>query len=249
MPPRMTFSPGGGGGGIENGNRLGNRPVVRQSKIYRENESGNAMKGLLGQSNLAWDASQQQGVFQGQGVYDIDSRQYTHAGAGAGPSFVGGGGGGGFGGFGSGSHGQQYQQPPSQHEKRASFAAGTDGPVRGGAGGAGGAGSWHGGSGWHGGAGWQPSAMAPPPLPEVEPEYPNPGSSASCDCCGEVVRRYYHCADCREETGLFDICVPCCGAVYLQKGPPHLLSKARALQHPTHSYAAHRMQHVTPAAG
>ena len=31
------------------------RPVVRQSKNYRVNESGNAMKGLLGNDGLAWD--------------------------------------------------------------------------------------------------------------------------------------------------------------------------------------------------
>merc|ERR1719230_303913 len=58
------------GTGIESGNKLGSRPVVRQSKIYRERESGNAMKSLLGHDNLAWDASQQQGVFSGQSVYD-----------------------------------------------------------------------------------------------------------------------------------------------------------------------------------
>merc|ERR1719378_1465106 len=55
---------------IENGNKLGSRPVVRQSKLYRERESGNAMKGLFGQDHLSWKTEVQEGVFSGQGVYD-----------------------------------------------------------------------------------------------------------------------------------------------------------------------------------
>ena len=51
-------------------NMLGDRPVVRQSKIYRQNESGNAMKSLLGVENLAWNTDQQQGAYEGMGVYD-----------------------------------------------------------------------------------------------------------------------------------------------------------------------------------
>jgi len=221
----MAFSPPNGGGGIERGNRLGARPVVRQSQIYRERESGNAMKGIFGQDHLAWDTQNQQGAFQGQGVYDANSGQYT--GGGGIPAF-GGGGGGGFGGNGGGGIGggsagagpsTGYYGQQQQHEKRASFAPGIGGAVRGG------------------------STMAP------EPEYPNPGSSASCDCCGEVAYRYYHCTDCREETGLFDLCTECCAAVYLQKGPPQLLAKAKQLQHPTHAFVHHTMQHVVPASG
>lgn len=72
-----------------------------------------------------------------------------------------------------------------------------------------------------------------------EIEYPLPGSVASCDSCGAVVDRYYHCADCREETGpLFDLCVRCCGVIYLQGG--------QKLPHPTHNYGTHQMQHVVP---
>ena len=39
------------------GNILGNKPCVRQSKLYRIHESGNAMKDLLGicSENLKWD--------------------------------------------------------------------------------------------------------------------------------------------------------------------------------------------------
>ena len=118
--------------GIETGNKLGERPVVRQSKIYRTNESGNAMKSIFGQDHLAWDTEQQQGVFDGQAIYD----------------------------FGAADNQQQ-----------------------------------------------QTGATA-----SSEVEYPLPGSVASCDACGEVVSRFYHCSDCREETGLFDLCTACCAA-------------------------------------
>ena len=59
------------GNSIENGNRLGERPVVRQSKLYRQNESGNAMKAALGHDELKWETDALQGVFAGrQGLYD-----------------------------------------------------------------------------------------------------------------------------------------------------------------------------------
>ena len=79
-----------------------------------------------------------------------------------------------------------------------------------------------------------------PPQEPGEVEYPLPGSVASCDGCGEVVQRYYHCSDCAEATGLFDLCVRCCGAFYLKSGP------ALKIDHPTHDYETHRMVHVCP---
>ncbi len=79
MSPRYR-SPGAAGG-IENGNALGQRPVVRQSKLYRERESGNAMKGIFGQDNLAWNTEEQQGVFRGQGVFDAASESITQSAA------------------------------------------------------------------------------------------------------------------------------------------------------------------------
>ena len=191
----MRFSPRGGSGSIENGNRLGERPVVRQSKIYREHEGGNAMKSLLGQDHLAWDPNKQQGVFDGLAVYDYASRTYTS----------------------------------DSSPKHATFAPDVDGPTRG-----------------------SPKSVTSSPHQLAadinEPEYPLPGSNASCDLCGDVVRRFYHCADCKEdEGGLFDLCVPCCGAVYLQQGPPELLQRVRSLSHPTHDVGKHKMVHVTPS--
>ena len=162
-------------GSIESGNKLSNRPVVRQSKLYREKESGNAMKGIFGQDNLQWDTEKQEGVFGGQSVYDASTHAAT-AQAGGGRA-------------------------------AASAAPG-------------------------------PSAEAPLATGGAEPEYPLPGSSASCDACGQVVDRYYHCAECQEHTGLFDLCVRCCGAIYLQGG--------RKIPHPTHDYVSHTMQHVVP---
>lgn len=87
MPVSMSFSPAfkasprvGGGtpsGSIEANNKLGSRPCVRMSKIYRERESGNAMKSLFGQDHLSWKTEEQQGVFQGQGVYDAATADST----------------------------------------------------------------------------------------------------------------------------------------------------------------------------
>jgi hypothetical protein len=171
MPATMKFhgaaSPRGPSPrGIENGNKLGERPVVRQSKIYRTNESGNAMKSIFGQDHLAWDTDKQQGVFEGQAVFGGDALM------------------------------------PEQDLQTGSFTG-------------------------------------------EEVEYPNPGCSASCDSCGEVVTRFYHCIDCREETGLFDLCTPCCAAIYLKQGTPQMMASARPPPHATHEYASHRMVHIT----
>lgn len=61
------------GASTENGNVLGTRPVVRQSRLYREKESGNAMKAAMGHDSLQWDTEALQGVFQGQHVYDAET--------------------------------------------------------------------------------------------------------------------------------------------------------------------------------
>ncbi len=52
------------------GNSLGDRSCVRQSKLYRMYESGNDVKSILGTSHLCWDSNQKQGAYQGQQVYD-----------------------------------------------------------------------------------------------------------------------------------------------------------------------------------
>ena len=59
-------------GNMNQGNSLGNRPVIRQSKYFRQYESGNETKALLGQSNLIWKTDVVQGVFNGQNAFDAD---------------------------------------------------------------------------------------------------------------------------------------------------------------------------------
>ena len=51
------------------GNSLGDRSCVRQSRTFREYESGNTMKGLLGTPNLRWDVRHKQGAYKGR-VHD-----------------------------------------------------------------------------------------------------------------------------------------------------------------------------------
>lgn len=52
------------------GNSLGDRSCVRQSKLYRQYESGNGVKDILGSSHLAWNANEKEGAYKGHKVYD-----------------------------------------------------------------------------------------------------------------------------------------------------------------------------------
>lgn len=74
------------------GNSLGDRPCVRQSKICREQMGGNAMKDLMGQSDLKWQTDRQEGAYAGNRVHGQGStsvavpppqqqQTYTRAGA------------------------------------------------------------------------------------------------------------------------------------------------------------------------
>lgn len=58
-------------GGTQNqGNVLGDRSCVRQSKLYRQYESGNSMKAIFGHDHLAWNTEQKEGAYAGQSLYD-----------------------------------------------------------------------------------------------------------------------------------------------------------------------------------
>lgn len=59
------------------GNHVGNRPCVRQSQLFRRNESGNAMKELMGQTCLQWDTKRLQGAYTGA-AYDPNSQRVQH---------------------------------------------------------------------------------------------------------------------------------------------------------------------------
>jgi len=52
------------------GNSLGTRPVIRQSKYFRQYESGNATKSLLGVGHLAWNEDKVEGAFKGVKTFD-----------------------------------------------------------------------------------------------------------------------------------------------------------------------------------
>jgi len=61
-------------GGTQNqGNMLGDRCCVRQSKLYRQHESGNSMKNIMGHEDLKWEINALEGAYAGQAVYDHDS--------------------------------------------------------------------------------------------------------------------------------------------------------------------------------
>ena len=80
---------------------------------------------------------------------------------------------------------------------------------------------------------------------QYEPEYPLPGCRATCDSCGVVTNRFYHCTQCNDPD-LFDLCPTCCAALYLPAGrrPPGL--KVPCINHPTHDLAKHHMELVAP---
>lgn len=52
------------------GNSLGDRACVRQSKLYRQHESGNGMKDALGKSHLSWEVDRFEGAYKGRPVFD-----------------------------------------------------------------------------------------------------------------------------------------------------------------------------------
>ena len=81
MRPRLSSASHRPNASIENGNTLGQRPVVRQSKLYRQNESGNAMKAALGYDDTIWDTEALEGVFSGQGVYDAEHERIVGIGS------------------------------------------------------------------------------------------------------------------------------------------------------------------------
>ena len=90
--------------------------------------------------------------------------------------------------------------------------------------------------------------IAPAPAPTSQVAYPLPGSSATCDGCGKVIWRYYHCVDCSEERGsqLFDVCTPCAAELYLPPGSRPQGMPTPRFEHPCHDLRTHRMIQVVP---
>lgn len=69
------------------GNHIGTRSSVRQSRLFRMYESGNATKALLGQQSLQWDVMEKEGAYQGR-AFDPFSGQ-SCAGSGDGRDVIG----------------------------------------------------------------------------------------------------------------------------------------------------------------
>ena len=65
------------------GNQLGDRPCVRQSKLFRQHDAGNSMKDLMGQSHLNWKTEEQQGAYAGKKVFDHNAPTPAEAAAAA----------------------------------------------------------------------------------------------------------------------------------------------------------------------
>ena len=86
---------------------------------------------------------------------------------------------------------------------------------------------------------------APAQPEDNEPEYPNPGCNATCDGCGKVIDRFYHCTQC-DDPDLFDLCPACCAAVYLPPDRRPFGLKVPIINHPTHDYVNHFMELVEP---
>lgn len=62
------------------GNHIGTRSSVRQSKLFRMYESGNATKALLGQQSLQWDVERKEGAYKGRVFDAFVGEHYTGAG-------------------------------------------------------------------------------------------------------------------------------------------------------------------------
>merc|ERR1712216_963297 len=66
------------GSGSQNvGNHIGSHSSVRQSKLFRMYESGNATKAILGQQNLQWNVDSKEGAYQGK-VFDAFNNQSAY---------------------------------------------------------------------------------------------------------------------------------------------------------------------------
>lgn len=78
VPPKASTGHYSLSGGTQNqGNCLGDRSCVRQSKLYRQYESGNEMKAIFGHDHLAWDTEKKQGAYAGQSLYDHNTDAFV----------------------------------------------------------------------------------------------------------------------------------------------------------------------------
>jgi len=98
------------------GNSLGDRPCVRQSKNFRSGMGGNTMKELMGQEQLKWNLHQTEGAYAGGRAHDaLAEVPQNMAPASASPA----------GGAKQQQHHQQqqqeYQAPPMQQQQQQAY--------------------------------------------------------------------------------------------------------------------------------
>jgi len=220
----MAFSPRGvqpksssngrnaDGSSMNVGNRLGARPTTQKGAYAQKNESGSAMKSLLGGAENDEPGRAPAKRF----TVENPMRPATFGGWGGAPC--------------CNASQQQQQQQQQQASGSAMRTLLTDDDYY-----------YEERSGAHEGP-------IPAPVDDDEIEYPLPGCRASCDGCGVIVQRFYHCAQCADPD-LVDLCPSCCAGVYLppDKRPPGL--KAPRLEHPTHDFVNHFMELIEPPPG
>ena len=67
------------GGNTQNqGNVVGERPCVRQTRTGRIHEGGNRMKELLGQDSLKWNVDEVEGAYCGQKAHCISEQMKSN---------------------------------------------------------------------------------------------------------------------------------------------------------------------------
>ena len=59
------------------GNTLGSRSCIRQSRLFRQYESGNDIKNIMGMSNLTWKTHESEGVYRNKPVYDANKPMHN----------------------------------------------------------------------------------------------------------------------------------------------------------------------------
>ncbi len=214
---------------IERGNVLGSRPCVRQSKLYRTNESGNAMKALMGYDDIVWETEQQQGVFAGRGVYDAEAEMHTRSSQSTSsegsPDVTG------------GTEGSAPRQFP------VSAAAGGDAATAQG----------------RGSAYPHPGSEATcDGCAKVVDRYYHCNNCTEdvqlfdlcVECCVSpptAVPPLAHSDTLpRPPIGPLPAPLPAQAALYLKQGAPHVLARVNAIDHPTHDVSSHKMVHVQP---
>ena len=228
MPPTMRFSPRGGGSvkpssngarldgtSMNVGNKIGARPTTHKGAFASKNESGSAMTALL--YGGSGDAPQPENPMRPTSFANAagaDSGYRSQPFGAQDPNHMGQ-----MGGSGTGGRKISPNKQKNESGNAVKFALGTENLAWGG-----------------------PQAVdCDDSADDDEVEYPLPGCRATCDGCGVIVTRFYHCTVC-DDPDLYDLCPKCCTAIYLppEKRPASLI--VPQIHHPTHNLETHEME-------